>query len=749
METLDPIFNPNSPNKRLKSESLTLDPAIPSSIDKGKAPIIDDNDGETYDCCESPTNDGCGICFSEEGRTVRGFIDSCDHYFCFLCIIEWSKIESRCPLCRGRFSSIRRMRKDGSFIGQGSVRVPVRDQIYDPFGEPVDPYARAKCSVCNGTTDECLLLLCDLCDSASHTFCVGLGASVPEDDWFCRDCALLRDEQLDNDMSDDVVTSIDPPPCAEESLPTSASVSIFDIVRDPNRSKEFDSETNRLLKLVSQNPTKFSSKATASDQSNIASAQSVPGERDNLHPADMSSSARTLQNCRNAHRHINVLRENWGAFRTGSLSFSLVFSDSLSKASKKKNVNGTSGEKFCELQSISSASSLQSKSYDDTCDKDSYNVDRAWKLMTKAKTVQQTAKSKNTPKISQNKAHSLKIDKFVPKCVVSGRKDLMSPKFEKQKLTNKVSGRPSETSGKHRVTNFTSQAANASRSKHQKSCVPKLSMPREVQTSSKANIFHDAALLASSKKLQGGDSTVLEDGSAWPTSSCGQIAGMSDVSHPRLQRMESSACPVKKNGLMIICASSKQEPQTSAQAENCRDKTGLLSDANLGRGLSNISDERNGFASSTSSYDPIVGGSDASNVKLEGKKISACPGSVGFNSSSKGNKDDDAKGEIQSLVKLNLKLLCKDKRLDVDAFKEIARLSTHTILASCGFEHRKIVSPPPTLVCHHGDQTPQFHRSTVVPSSCRECFYVFVKDVVNSIMSKKLNSAKVAAKIVS
>ncbi|XP_021757188.1 uncharacterized protein LOC110722227 [Chenopodium quinoa] len=634
------------------------------------------------------------------------------------------------------------MRKDGTFIGQGSVRIPVRDQIYDPFGEPVDPYAQAKCSVCNGSTDECLLLLCDLFDSASHTFCVGLGATVPEDDWFCRDCALLRDEQLENGMSDDAVTSIDPPPCDEEPLPSSASVSIFDIVRDPNRSKEPDSETDRLLKS-SQNLTEFSSKATASDQSNIASARSVPGERDNLCFADMSSSARTLQNCRNAHRHINVLRENWGAFRAGSLSFSLAFSDSLSKASKKKNVNGTSGEKICELQSISSATSLQSKSCDDTCDKDSYNVDRAWKLMTKAKTVQQTAKSKNTPKISQNKAHSLKIDKFVPKCVVSGRKDLMSPKFEKQKLTDKVSGRPAETSGKHRLTNFSSQADNASSSKYQKSFVRNLSMPREVR----ANIHHNTALLASPKKLQGGETTVLDDGSAWPASSCGQIAGTSDVSHPRLQRMEASAFPLKKNGHMNICASSKQEPQTSAQTDNCRNKTGLLSDANLGRGLSNFSDEQNGFACSTSSCYPVVGGSAAFNVKLEGKKISACPGSVGFNNTSKGNKDDEVKGEIQSLVKLNLKLLCKNKRLGVDAFKEIARLSTHTILASCGFEHRKIVSPAPTLVCHHGDQTPQFHRSTIVPSSCRECFYVFVKDVVNSIMSKKLNSSKVTAKV--
>lgn len=140
METLNSDFT-NSPNKRLKTETLTLEPSIPSSFDKGKAPIIADSDGGSDYGCESPANstpDNCGICFTEEGKTIRGLIDSCDHFFCFLCIIEWSKIESRCPLCRGRFSCIRRVRKDGSFIGESSVRVPVRDQVMLVFSVRFD-----------------------------------------------------------------------------------------------------------------------------------------------------------------------------------------------------------------------------------------------------------------------------------------------------------------------------------------------------------------------------------------------------------------------------------------------------------------------------------------------------------------------------------------------------------------------------------------------------------------------------------
>ena len=41
--------------------------------------------------------------------------------------------------------------------------------------------------------EEALLLLCDSCNSAYHTFCVGLGRVVPAGDWYCVKCAAARD----------------------------------------------------------------------------------------------------------------------------------------------------------------------------------------------------------------------------------------------------------------------------------------------------------------------------------------------------------------------------------------------------------------------------------------------------------------------------------------------------------------------------------------------------------------------------
>lgn len=71
----------------------------------------------------------CGICLAEDERAVRGVIDGCGHCFCFVCVLEWARVESRCPLCKSRFSSVRRLPKRGVFDGERVVPVPVRDQV--------------------------------------------------------------------------------------------------------------------------------------------------------------------------------------------------------------------------------------------------------------------------------------------------------------------------------------------------------------------------------------------------------------------------------------------------------------------------------------------------------------------------------------------------------------------------------------------------------------------------------------------
>ncbi|XP_050223291.1 uncharacterized protein LOC126673255 [Mercurialis annua] len=137
----------------------------------------------------------CGICLSEEDkRRLKGTLDCCSHYFCFTCIMEWSKVESRCPLCKQRFKSITKNGRAALGVESKSavIQVPKRDQVYQPTEEEIrsfiDPYENVICTECHEGGEDGLMLLCDLCDSPAHTFCVGLGRQVPEGNWYCEGC---------------------------------------------------------------------------------------------------------------------------------------------------------------------------------------------------------------------------------------------------------------------------------------------------------------------------------------------------------------------------------------------------------------------------------------------------------------------------------------------------------------------------------------------------------------------------------
>jgi hypothetical protein len=90
---------------------------VPRRVDeKGKEP-------------EEASKQICGICLSEEQRTtLQGLLNCCSHYFCFTCILEWSKAESRCPVCKRRFNTIT-VADEGSGLRSTAIRVQKRDQV--------------------------------------------------------------------------------------------------------------------------------------------------------------------------------------------------------------------------------------------------------------------------------------------------------------------------------------------------------------------------------------------------------------------------------------------------------------------------------------------------------------------------------------------------------------------------------------------------------------------------------------------
>ena len=151
--------------------------------------------------------DVCAIC--QEDVETRGRIDSCAHLFCLACVRRWAKIETRCPLCKARFSFIQpelmTSSKDATDEPGGRVTrsrttparrmkriyLPHRDQVYeDPDGGELRgaDVEEVLCVTCGDGGDEPHLMLCDGCDRGYHCYCVGLDA-VPLDDWHCATCA--------------------------------------------------------------------------------------------------------------------------------------------------------------------------------------------------------------------------------------------------------------------------------------------------------------------------------------------------------------------------------------------------------------------------------------------------------------------------------------------------------------------------------------------------------------------------------
>ncbi|KAJ9163477.1 hypothetical protein P3X46_023140 [Hevea brasiliensis] len=615
----------------------------------------------------------CGICLSDHASAIRGQIDSCEHFFCFVCIMEWAKVESRCPMCKSRFTTIRRPPKDGVFSSERIVNIPKRDQVYhfsrNTTNGPFDPYAQVQCSICCLGRDENLLLLCDLCDSAAHTYCVGLGATVPEGDWFCHDCAVSRTEhdniQKDDDnmnqdlyvkslvmlaaesrvsMFNDVVDNQNTSGNTNVLAVDEADVSIFDIVRESDD------------QLFRRPRTRFSCERQHSLANELTRPGEITPQFGSVEGAPQSdadkvthSGARTLSRCRNVQGYIRALRENWNSLRSGSLRFS---SGPRESSIGKCNTLALSHDNSGIAQSLSSITAHELTTKDSlpgilVQDRHSHDIDKAWKMMDKAKSVQKACRRTKSVH-SESKSHDNKGNSS--RKAIDGSPSLHLPRSQQL-------GTPG--------------LGNTGTEKQYKHCSP------EKQTN--MHIF-------TKLKMQ---------------------------KHSKVAMKEIVECT---DTLPTICS-----PQFSVSASSSKVQTSSPRASES----SNTKEDLSGLSSCKVDF-------PKGEVKME--KVCA---------ESKAREDDGAKSEIQSLVKLNLKLLNRDKQLEINAFKEVARLATHTILAACGFGHsRHAVHSVPSCVCGHSERTQQLRKSTLMPNSCRECFYVFVKDVVSSILSEKVSHAK-------
>eukprot|EP00898_Chlorokybus_atmophyticus_P005056 jgi/Chlat1/5551/Chrsp369S05351 len=197
-------------------EKVVEEAADPADCDGGGDHQVDRLSGGAVSLqpsSEAEAAPSCGICLCE--LLERGRLDSCDHVFCFDCIYKWSKVESRCPMCKRRFTRIKKEEvgsedtRKGTLTVQRSFRIPSRNQTYQVPEEELqafqDPYATTVCLACGAGTDDALMLLCDGCDGAYHTYCVGFGQQVPLGAFYCANCqaAATTPMQLEEFCTDD------------------------------------------------------------------------------------------------------------------------------------------------------------------------------------------------------------------------------------------------------------------------------------------------------------------------------------------------------------------------------------------------------------------------------------------------------------------------------------------------------------------------------------------------------------------
>ena len=275
--------------------------------------------------------------------------------------------------------------------------------------------------------------------------------------------------------------------------------------------------------------------------------------------------------------HIQALRENWNALRSGSMTFSSILGDSGGESSQKHDVGGS-----CPKQENKASS---------------YDTEKAWKMMDKAKSIR--------------RAHA------------------------KIGIIYQVSKHPP---GK---LNIQKEAAN-------------------VQTSFATNNhqlgnkdygwhFKHHSLETSNKRYKPQKSERQEQG------------GVTRMGIPNLN----------ENSPTTHSVGSFEKAETSFQVDVHHRNGVRLSQKRLGDSF-NIIRERDGYGSLISPNGSVPKSPNLPHANLNfgasslSKEVLFHRQNVHVEKESAKNKarrDDDAKSEIQSLVKLNLKLLSKDKQL--------------------------------------------------------------------------------------
>ncbi|KAK5618972.1 hypothetical protein CRENBAI_006053 [Crenichthys baileyi] len=147
-------------------------------------------EGSSADFAEMSSDEDrekCPICLNSFTSQPVATPENCEHYFCFDCILEWTKNANSCPVDRIVFDNIY-LRK--SYGGKVKKIVTVQKPAKAGQEETADlDLEQTNCEVCGGSDREDRLLLCDGCDAGYHMECLTPPLdAVPVEEWFCPEC---------------------------------------------------------------------------------------------------------------------------------------------------------------------------------------------------------------------------------------------------------------------------------------------------------------------------------------------------------------------------------------------------------------------------------------------------------------------------------------------------------------------------------------------------------------------------------
>ncbi|KAM7414278.1 hypothetical protein PAMA_019207 [Pampus argenteus] len=139
------------------------------------------------DLSSDEDSEKCPICLNSFNSQPVATPESCEHYFCLDCILEWAKNANSCPVDRIAFNSIY-LRK--CYGGKVRKMITVQKPMKEGQEETVEfDLEQTNCEVCGGSDREDRLLLCDGCDSGYHMECLTPPIdAVPVEEWFCPEC---------------------------------------------------------------------------------------------------------------------------------------------------------------------------------------------------------------------------------------------------------------------------------------------------------------------------------------------------------------------------------------------------------------------------------------------------------------------------------------------------------------------------------------------------------------------------------